>query len=102
MDVVLILIAFKALGYWVNPAVMLVAFGISSTVSVITSIPGGAGIYEAVMIAFLASSGVPAGVAIAGTLLARVTLLGGTVIFGYLFYQLTINKYGKIKQPTNL
>jgi hypothetical protein len=47
------------------------------------------------MIAFLASAGVPADIAIAGTLVARVTLLLGTVIFGYLFYQLTIVKYGK-------
>jgi hypothetical protein len=47
------------------------------------------------MITFLASSGVPAEIAIAGTLLARVALLSGTVLFGYIFYQLTINKYGK-------
>lgn len=56
--------------------------------------PGGAGVYEAVMVAFLAASGVTTEVAIAGTLLARVTLLAGTILFGYLFYQLTIIKYG--------
>jgi uncharacterized membrane protein YbhN (UPF0104 family) len=53
------------------------------------------------MIAFLASAGVPAEVAIAGTLLARATLLVGTILFGYIFYQLTINKYGKSKNSTN-
>jgi hypothetical protein len=47
-----------------------------------------------VMVAFLAASGVTTEVAIAGTLLARVTLLAGTILFGYLFYQLTIIKYG--------
>jgi hypothetical protein len=38
---------------------------------------------------------VPPDVAIAGTLLARVTLVLGTIIFGYVFYQLTVLKYGK-------
>ncbi len=96
LDVALIAIAFMALGYWVSPAILFIAFGISSAAGVASSIPGGAGVYEAVMIAFLASAGVPADIAIAGTLLARVTLLLGTILFGYFFYQLTINKYGRI------
>lgn len=94
-DVVLIFVAFWALGAYVNPATLFIAFGISSLAGVVSSIPGGAGVYETVMITFLASSGVPAEIAIAGTLLARVALLSGTVLFGYIFYQLTINKYGK-------
>jgi len=44
---------------------------------------------------FLASAGVAAEVAIAGTLLARVILMVGTIAGGYVFYQLTIVKYGK-------
>ncbi|MEI7918086.1 MAG: lysylphosphatidylglycerol synthase transmembrane domain-containing protein [Candidatus Saccharibacteria bacterium] len=95
LDVSLILIAFISLGYWINPATLFIAFGITSVVSVISSSPGGAGVYEAVMISFLASSGVQPDVAIAGILLARATLLTGTILFGYVFYQLTINKYGK-------
>jgi hypothetical protein len=102
LNVLLIMIAFWALGYWVSPATMFVAFGLSAVSGAISSIPGGAGVYEAVMIAFLVSSGVPTDVAIAGTLLARAALLSGTVLFGYFFYQLTINKYGKISKPANL
>jgi uncharacterized protein (TIRG00374 family) len=94
-DVSLIFIAFLSLGVYVNPATLFVAFGVSSITSILSVAPGGAGIYEAVMIAFLASADVPADAAIAGTLLARVTLVLGTVIFGYIFYQLTIVKYGK-------
>lgn len=95
-DVILILIAFVALGTWVDPAVLFVAFGVAGLASAVSVTPGGAGIYEAVMIAFLATAGVTAEVAIAGTLLARVTLLLGTILFGYIFYQATIIKYGKI------
>ncbi len=98
-DVALISVAFMSLGYWVSPATLFVAFGVSGAASIFSVTPGGAGVYEAIMIAFLASAGVPADVAIAGTLLARVTLLLGTIVFGYFFYQLTLLKYGK--RPTN-
>ncbi|MBC7869171.1 flippase-like domain-containing protein [Candidatus Saccharibacteria bacterium] len=94
-DVTLLIVSFLALGVWVNPAILFIAFGISSLVSIMAVTPGGTGVYEAIMIAFLASAGVPAEIAIAGTLVARVTLLVGTVAFGYVFYQLTILKYGK-------
>ena len=94
-DVLLLVISFLALGTWVNPATLFVAFGVASVTSIVSVTPGGAGVYEAVMIAFLASAGVAADVAIAGTLVARVTLLMGTIVFGYFFYQLTIVKYGK-------
>jgi uncharacterized protein (TIRG00374 family) len=94
-DVALLWIAFWSLGVAVNPALLFVAFGLSSIAGGASAIPGGAGVYETVMIAFLASSQVPAEVAIAGTLLARVTLVIGTILFGYLFYQLTVIKYGK-------
>ena len=102
MDVALISVAFLALGFWVNPATLIIAYGISSFTAIFAATPGGSGVYEAIMIAFLLSAGIPAGAAIAGTLLARVTLFAFTIIFGYLFYQLTINKYGKIKKPTDL
>ncbi|HRN97465.1 MAG TPA: lysylphosphatidylglycerol synthase transmembrane domain-containing protein [Candidatus Saccharibacteria bacterium] len=95
MDVLLVWLAFWSLGYMVNPAIIFIAYGVSSVASVLSVMPGGAGVYEAIMIAFLASAGVPPGMAIAGTLLARVVLVLGTILFGYVFYQLTIMKYGK-------
>jgi uncharacterized protein (TIRG00374 family) len=94
-DVALLWISFWALGFPLNPATLFVAFGISSIASAISVTPGGAGVYEAVMIAFLASSGVPAEMAIAGTLIARISLLILTIGFGYVFYQLTVNRYGR-------
>lgn len=97
LDVGLILIAFLALGFWVNPAMLFIAFGLSSIVSVFSGTLGGTGVYEAIMVAFLASAGTEPGIAIAGTLLARVILLAGTILFGFVFYQLTLNKYGKTK-----
>jgi len=95
LDVALLWISFWSLGYPLDAALLFIAFGIASIAGAISVTPGGAGVYEAVMVTFLAASGVTPEVAIAGTLLARVTLLAGTIIFGYVFYQLTLNKYGK-------
>ena len=95
LDVALIWIAFWSLGYPLNPALLFIAFGVASIVGALSVTPGGAGVYETIMVAFLAASGVTPGVAIAGTLLARVALLGGTILFGYVFYQLTVIRYGK-------
>lgn len=95
LDVALLWVAFWSLGFDISPALLFIAFGVSSMASAISVTPGGAGVYEAIMIAFLASGNVPADVAIAGTLLARVTLVLGTILFGYVFYQFTVFKYGK-------
>lgn len=95
LDVALLWIAFYSFGYPVDAALLFIAFGIASVAAAASVIPGGAGVYDAVMVAFLAAAGVPADVAIAGTLLARITLLGGTILFGYIFYQMTVIKYGK-------
>ncbi len=95
-DVFLIFIAFWSLGTIVNPAVLFIVYGVCSMIGIVVATPGGVGAVEATMIALYASTGMPASAAIAGTLLARVTLFSGTIIFGYIFYQLTIHKYGKI------
>ncbi|MGV9002249.1 MAG: lysylphosphatidylglycerol synthase transmembrane domain-containing protein [Candidatus Saccharimonadaceae bacterium] len=95
LDVALLWIAFWSLGFPLDAAILFIAFGTASIIGALSVTPGGAGVYEAVMVTFLAASGVTPEVAIAGTLLARVTLLAGTIIFGYVFYQLTLNKYGK-------
>lgn len=95
MDMVLIYIAFWSFGVHVNPAILFIAFGLASIVSVASVTPGGAGVYEAVMIAFLSSAGVSVEIAVAGTLLARVLLMLGTIMSGYVFYQLTVIRYGK-------
>lgn len=95
LDVALIWVAFWSLGYPLDPALLFVAFGVASIAGALSVTPGGAGVYEAVMVTFLSTAGVTLDVAIAGTLLARVTLLAGTILFGYVFYQSTIIKYGK-------
>jgi uncharacterized protein (TIRG00374 family) len=94
-DITLFMIGFWALGFVANPAAIAIAYGIASFAGFILITPGGAGGYEAIMISFISSAGTPGDIAIAGVLITRVILLMGTIITGYIFYQLTLLKYGK-------
>lgn len=94
-EVGLFVVTFLALGTFVNPAPVLIAVGIASFLSIFLVTPGGAGGYEALMILFLSSAGVTPGVAVAGVLLARVTLILLTIASGYVFYHQALKKYGK-------
>ncbi|MFS8118064.1 MAG: lysylphosphatidylglycerol synthase transmembrane domain-containing protein [Microcoleus sp.] len=94
-EVLLFIIAFAALGQWVNPAPILIAYGIAGLAGFFVVTPGGAGAYEAIMISFLVTAGIGQGTAIAGILLARVILIIGTISSGYIFYQLALLRYGK-------
>lgn len=94
-DVGLFLITFWALGVPVNPAPVLIAYGVAAMAGFFVITPGGAGAYEAIMVAFLAIAGLSQGIAIAGIVLTRVILLLGTIVFGYIFYQMALVKYGK-------
>lgn len=98
-DVMLFWVTFLALGEMVNPAAILVAYGLAVVVAVIALTPGGAGVLETIMVTVLALSGVAPSVAVAGVLLTRVITLLGTVAFGYFFYQNALKKYGNGKPP---
>lgn len=100
-DAGLFLIAFWALGSVVNPAPVLIAYGVASLAGFFVVTPGGAGAYEAIMVAFLAVAGLSQGVVIAGVILARVIILLGTIGLGYVFYQMALIKYGKRDGFTN-
>jgi uncharacterized protein (TIRG00374 family) len=94
-DALLFWITFMALGTPVNPAPLLIAYVLASVAGFIVVTPGGAGAYEAIMVAFLATAGIASGAAIAGIVLTRVIILIVTIAVGYFFYQNALAKYGK-------
>jgi uncharacterized protein (TIRG00374 family) len=96
-DALLFMITFWALGVTVNPAVVLIAYGVASFAAFFVLTPGGTGAYEAIMVSVFTIAGMDSSIAIAGTVLTRVILVLGTIGFGYLFYQYAILKYGKNK-----
>lgn len=97
-EVAMFYVAFLALGYPINPAPLVIAYGLAGVAGFFMVTPGGAGAYEAIMVTFLAVAGLNPGVALLGILLTRVLLMLGTIAAGYVFYQQAILKYGK--QPS--
>lgn len=95
IEIVGFMLVFLSLGVWVNPAMLLIAYGLAGLAGFFVATPGGLGVYEALMISFLVTAGAPQGATIAAVLLARVILILLTIITGYVFYQLTILQYGK-------
>ena len=97
LDVSLFLVSFWALGISVNPAVLLIAYGAATAAGFLMLTPGGAGAYEAIMVAILTAGGMSAGAAFAGLVLTRSTLMTGSLLTGFLVYQHALRKYGKPK-----
>jgi len=93
-DALLFWVTFWALGTPVNPAPILIAYVLASLAGFIVVTPGGAGAYEAIMVAFLAVAGIASGAAIAGIVLTRVIVLVTTIVLGYVFYQKAVLKHG--------
>ena len=95
MDVSLFMIAFWSLGAFVNPAILLIAYGAAAVSGAFMLTPGGAGAYEAIMIGILTAGGVAAGTAFAGVILARAALILLTLVVGFAAYQYALHKYGQ-------
>ena len=94
-DVAMFFVAFWSLGAIVNPAPILLAYGLATIAGFAVLTPGGSGAYEALMVSFLAISGLAQGTALAGVILARMIILLVIIALGYAFYQHALVKYGK-------
>lgn len=89
-EVAAVYVVYIAFGEWVNVGAVILAYGIANFAGLISVLPGGVGIYEALMTAVLASTGVPAGVSLPVTVMYRIlnTLL--QLPPGYYFYNKAI------------
>lgn len=99
VEVAMFFVAFWSLGSIVNPAPILIAYGVATIAGFAVVTPGGSGAYEAIMVGVLATAGLVQGIAIAGVLLARILILVVVVVIGYAFYQHALVKYGKPDSP---
>lgn len=98
-EVAMFYVTFLALGHPINPAPLVIAYGLAATAGFFMVTPGGAGAYEAIMVMFLTVAGLNPGIALLAILLTRVLLMVGTIALGYVFYQQAIMTHGKRKKP---
>lgn len=98
-EIMTIYVVYIAFGHWVNPGAIILAYAIANFAGLISVLPGGIGIYEAIMTAVLATAGIPAAVSIPVTVMYRVLNAVVQVVPGYYFYHKALA--GKVDKPGN-
>jgi uncharacterized protein (TIRG00374 family) len=91
-EILAIYVVYIAFGHWVNPGAVIIAYAVANFAGLISVLPGGLGVYEALMTAVLVAAGVPAAVSIPVTVMYRVVNITIQVIPGYYFYHKAIGR----------
>ncbi|HEY5806100.1 MAG TPA: lysylphosphatidylglycerol synthase transmembrane domain-containing protein, partial [Candidatus Saccharimonadales bacterium] len=92
---------YVAFGEWVNLGAIIVAYSVANFAGLVSVLPGGAGIYEALMIGVLAAGGIPAALSLPVTVMYRVLTTLIQLPPGYVLYHQTVHRTGKtpLDQP---
>lgn len=92
-----IYVVYIAFGELVNPGAIIIAYAIANFAGVISVLPGGIGIYEALMTGVLVAAGVPASVSLPVTIMYRVLNMSIALPQGgWLYYRALHSKPAKI------
>ncbi len=83
-------IVYVAFGEYVNVGAVILAYAVANFAGLVSVLPGGIGIYEALMTAVLAAGGVPAAVSLPVTVMYRVVNTLVQLPPGYYFYHKTL------------
>lgn len=86
-EIAVIYSVYVAFGQFVNPGAVIIAYAVANFAGLVSILPGGVGIYEALMTGILAAGGVPAAVSIPVTIMYRVVSMFIQLPPGYFFYQ---------------
>jgi uncharacterized protein (TIRG00374 family) len=86
-EVAAIYVVYIAFGHLVNVGAVILAYAVANFAGLISVLPAGIGIYEGLMTAVLAATGIPAGLSIPVTIMYRVINMSVQLIPGYYFYQ---------------
>jgi hypothetical protein len=79
-------IVYVAFGEYVNVGAVILAYAVANFAGLVSVLPGGIGIYEALMTGVLAAGGVPAAISLPVTVMYRVVNTVIQVVPGYYFY----------------
>lgn len=91
-EVLAIYVVYLAFGHFVNIGAIILAYGVANFAGLISVLPGGIGIYEALMTAVLAAAGVPPRVSLPVTIMYRVVNTLIQLPPGYYLYQKALNR----------
>lgn len=91
-EVLTLYVVYVAFGQWVNPGAVILAYAIANFAGLISFLPAGVGIYEALMTAVLTACGIPPGISIPVTIMYRVISMAIQLIPGYILYYRNLHK----------
>lgn len=91
-EVLAVYVVYIAFGEWVNIGAVILAYGIANFAGLISVLPGGIGIYEALMTTVLAATGIPPAVSLPVTVMYRILNTLIQVPPGYYLYHRAIKR----------
>ena len=94
-EVLALYMVYIAFGKFVNLGAVILAYAVANFAGLVSVLPGGVGVYEALMTAVLASAGVPAGVSLPVTIMYRVVNTLIQLPPGYYLYQKALHRNDK-------
>jgi uncharacterized protein (TIRG00374 family) len=86
-EVLTIYVVYIAFGEWVNIGAVIIAYAVANFAGLVSILPGGIGIYEALMTAVLAAGGIPAALSLPVTVMYRILSMAIQLPVGFFFYQ---------------
>ncbi len=86
-EILAIYMVYVAFGNLVNPGAVIIAYAVANFAGLVSVLPGGVGIYEALMTGVMAAGGVSAAVSIPAIIMFRVISMLIQLPPGYYFYQ---------------
>lgn len=93
-EILALYVVYLAFGQNVNIGAVILAYSVANFAGLVSVLPGGVGIYESLMIAVMASAGVPPGISLPVTVTFRVVSTMVQVPVGYFLYQSTMRGRG--------
>jgi hypothetical protein len=101
-EVLAVYVVFMAFGKFVNFGAVILAYAVANFAGLVSVLPGGVGVYEGLMTAVLAVSGVPVRLSLPVIIMYRVlnTLL--QIPPGYVLYQRALNRGEDIPRSTDV
>jgi len=93
-EVATIYMVFLAFGQPVNIGAVILAYAVANFAGLISILPGGIGVYEALMAGVLAVAGVPPSIGVPATVMYRILSMAIQLPPGYYFYQKSIATFG--------
>ena len=91
-EILTIYVVYLAFAQLVNPGAVILAYSVANFAGFVSVLPGGVGVYEAIMTTVLVAGGVPVAISLPVTIMYRVLSSAVQLPVGYYFYHRTIHQ----------